>query len=301
MIALSLLIFYLQTVFNVCLPDHNADAFKPPYNDEHSVTTFLLGGFQRWDAAYFMHIAEFGYTYENTLAFFPAFPMLVRFVSNTLLYPLLLISNYSDVLLMSATVINIFLFVKNAEHFYRLGKRVTCNVTVAYMASLLFCINPASVFMSAPYSETLFTYFTILGLLRLEENRKFSATVYFGLSCVTRSNGLLNLGYLLFVLSNKTLKEINNLRKAAMMNMSVMVTIPWIFLSTTVVPYTALIMISLLPFALYQVYCYRLYCAGPYGMEIPEHVVQYGRENGLIVLGDSASRWCNDTIPLAYR
>jgi phosphatidylinositol glycan class V len=36
-----------------------------------------------WDSVYYMRIAECGYEYEQTHAFFPALPLLMHFVANT--------------------------------------------------------------------------------------------------------------------------------------------------------------------------------------------------------------------------
>lgn len=57
--------------------------FNPPslsnigYGDK--IVEALLGGFRRWDGIYMLHVAEYGYTYENSMAMFPLFPLLVRF------------------------------------------------------------------------------------------------------------------------------------------------------------------------------------------------------------------------------
>ncbi|KAL4225387.1 hypothetical protein ACF0H5_016076 [Mactra antiquata] len=296
-----ILIIFLQIIFNICIPDHNAVAFNPPYHDDSSIITLLIGGFRRWDAVYFMHIAEFGYTYESALAFFPSFPLVIRLVSNTFLYPLTFICSYNSVLLISSCLTNMFLFVKNAENLYKLGKHVTKNDYLAYTGALLYCINPASVFMSAPYSETMFTYFTLTGLIYLEENKKLSAAVYIGLSCITRSNGLLNLGYLLYVLGKKILFTIKNLWRSSMKDVTIIAAVLWVIFVTTILPYILLIAICLFPFIMYQYYCYHLFCSNDYMMDdIPDYIVQYGRENDLKVVGDTPSSWCNDTFPLAY-
>lgn len=66
------------------MDDHQSDdIFNPPATEQDKsimdhIVELLLGGFRRWDSIYFIHIAEHGYTYENTLAFFPALPMLTR-------------------------------------------------------------------------------------------------------------------------------------------------------------------------------------------------------------------------------
>jgi phosphatidylinositol glycan class V len=296
-------------LFNTALPDHDAAVFNPGRQVQTAnsktildhIVTFLLGGLKRWDGVYFTHVAEHGYTYENTLAFFPLFPLFVRTFANSVLFPLQFLMSFESVILISSTLVNTLISMKTAEILFKLGKLVTCNDTVAYTASLLFCINPASIFMSAVYSECIFSYLTVTALLKLEEGRKFSAAIYFAFTCLTRSNGLINLGYLAYILVKNALQTLRRLYKAVMVNASMLMTIPWIYFSTTIVPYSLLMMISVLPFIIYQYYCYQLYCMKEYTLEIPDHIMQYARTEGLKLPSDKSSEWCNASLPLAYR
>ena len=197
-------IFVFQIVSNALIPDHEADAFVSPPDPKlprlwgDQIIEFLFQGLVRWDAQYFIHVAEYGYTHENTLAFFPLFPMLVRGIGTVLYIPLQLFCNYHSCLIISAVFLNFFLFVKTAVIFYKLSKDVLHNDILAYKAALLFCINPASIFFTAPYSETTYS-FCLFSALFISENRyTFLCPVKFSLACATRSNGLVNVGFLIY-------------------------------------------------------------------------------------------------------
>ncbi|CAG9566190.1 unnamed protein product [Danaus chrysippus] len=75
-------------VSNILIPDHDAKVFISPEDPTlrssraDNIVQLFVGGMKRWDAQYFIHIAQYGYTYENCLAFFPMFPLIVSKMSN---------------------------------------------------------------------------------------------------------------------------------------------------------------------------------------------------------------------------
>ncbi|KAJ8299185.1 hypothetical protein KUTeg_023245 [Tegillarca granosa] len=205
-------------ISNAIIPDHDAGAFNPPRSKDEQVfildkfISITLGGFVRWDGVYFLHISEYGYTYDNCLAFFPLFPFLVRFISCTILFPLHYIMTYRSVIIISAYLFNQYIFIKSAVLVYRLGKKVLGNEVISYKAALLFCMNPASIFMSAPYSETLFSFLTFSSMLQFEQNQFWSACSI-GLSFITRSNGIITAGFKLHMKVTEFLRQLITMKK----------------------------------------------------------------------------------------
>ncbi|KAH9260666.1 hypothetical protein BASA81_001133 [Batrachochytrium salamandrivorans] len=132
-----------------------------------------------WDGAFHVKIAsERGYLYEQSHAFFPLFP-LVMAVTQQLGYWLTLHGgfNLDDLVVMglAGTAVNTILFLAASVLFYRLSSKVfdsglgkRRHRNIAMRASILFCFNPASIFFSVAYSESLFTVFALAGMLLLQ-------------------------------------------------------------------------------------------------------------------------------------
>jgi phosphatidylinositol glycan class V len=66
---------------------------------------------------------------------------------------------------------------------------------VADVATLLFAFSPASVFMSAPYSESLFALLSLCALLALAQGRIWLGSALVTAAAAARSNGLLLAGF----------------------------------------------------------------------------------------------------------
>ncbi|KAI6222794.1 GPI mannosyltransferase 2 [Aphelenchoides besseyi] len=205
----------VQCIFNAFLTDYPTDAFKgvEPINSTRrdSMIELLVGGLARWDSRQFLQIAEFGYVWESSLAFFPLFPSLLRVFGSGLRE---LIGGLSPVsaMILGGVLLNNVLFVINGLMLFNLCLVLTKSTKESMIAIYVYCFNPASVFFSSLYTESLYFFFVLLALNFLnsrELNTKIEtanwirlpvAACIFSFSFLTRSNGILNVGYLWYPL-----------------------------------------------------------------------------------------------------
>ncbi|XP_052065066.1 GPI mannosyltransferase 2-like [Mytilus californianus] len=291
------LVFILQVVFNILIPDHNADVFNPPYDQskDNPLDTFvhyILGGFIRWDGVYFLHVAEHGYIYENSLAFFPLFPWCVRILANSLFWPMQFVMQYRTVLIVSGFIFNLVIFLKATIVLYRLSESILKSESLAYKATLLFCFNPASIFISAFYSEILFAYLTFSSMLKFEERKGNQSLMFSSLSCLSRSNGLLTAGFELHrrcqnIVIHLLYSKIDFINKI-------------LLVLTEILKVVIYLILFLLPFLMYQFYISDLFCNQSGKWKIPEFLIQYGRQRSYNLVNKTDFDWCNYRIPFAY-
>ena len=255
----------------------------------------LFGGFRRWDAKYFLHIAQHGYTYENTLAFFPLFPLLVRYLAFSLLWPLTFVMGISSVLLLSAVLINFVCFVVSAKVLFQLSKIMYQNERFAYCATQLYCLNPASIFFSAAYSESLFALLTFLALLYYEKKIMFVAAILFFLAGFVRANGTVNCGFFIFSFIHVVFTRYMLMKQTSSV-CRVLTTVARIALA-----YAFYILICLVPFIIFQWYSFYLFCSTNHVYnEIPHQIMDYGFAQNYKVVHVDKPVWCNDSMPMPY-
>ncbi|KAL8457586.1 hypothetical protein ACS0TY_035450 [Phlomoides rotata] len=151
-----------------------------------------------WDGVYFIRIAECGYEYEQTYAFLPLLPLCVSLLSKTVFAPLVHVIGYRAVLALSGYVLNNIVFIIASLYLYWISVIVLKDKEVALRASTLFCLNPASIFYSSIYSESLYAVLSFGGLYHYLKGTYNYATLWFALSGCARSNGVLNAGYICF-------------------------------------------------------------------------------------------------------
>ncbi|XP_025411942.1 GPI mannosyltransferase 2 [Sipha flava] len=272
---LSVLI--LQYLFDILIPDHQAhDVFiSPSFQDEDTssvgrTVTFMFGASLRWDAQYFLHIFRYGYTYENTLAFFPLYPYTLRLL--TAIIP----GHLNTLFLVAAILFNNIIFVLTALVLFNLTLRIYNNTQFAYNSAVLFCFNPASIFFSAPYSESLFAFTTFYGMYLISNENIWRSSLFFGLSALNRSNGLLNAGFLIYFIIQSIVKK-KKLFKCFL-------GICFIFAC----------------FSSFQIYGYYKFCI-PQAHSLDPKVVNYATTNKLIIPNNhSLPPWCGVRIPYTY-
>ncbi|KZV21696.1 GPI mannosyltransferase 2 [Dorcoceras hygrometricum] len=147
-----------------------------------------------WDGVHFLRIAECGYEYEHSYAFLPLLPICIRILSKAVFGPLVPVIGYRAVLGLSGYLLSNTAFVFAALYLYRLSIIVLKDSEVALRASILFSLNPASIFYSSIYSESLYALLSFGGLYHFLNGAGYIATFWLALSGFTRSNGVLNAG-----------------------------------------------------------------------------------------------------------
>ncbi|MFH4984408.1 hypothetical protein AB6A40_011117 [Gnathostoma spinigerum] len=106
-------------------------------------------------------------------------------------------------------------FMISGQLLYTLLLLLTRSAKVSVLGCLVFCFNPASIFFSAAYSESVFTLLTLSGLILLYFDptfpflRHLGAATFFALAFATRANGLLNYGYIMYAVFIETLYDIS--------------------------------------------------------------------------------------------
>ncbi|XP_060534913.1 GPI mannosyltransferase 2 [Cylas formicarius] len=298
----------LQFVANRLIPDHDAGVFTYPAptggrNYCDAAVDYALGGFLRWDAQYFMHIARHGYTYENALAFFPFYPLAVSVAGRTV-SPALIFCQLDSILLAVFVIVNVVVFKHAALALYKLTGALF-DQRLAYGSAVLFCFNPASVFFVAPYTECVFSYLTFQSLTNcLSLHAKYAKPkaafsikdlLYLtpvALSTATRSNGLLNVGFPVYIVACSCLKGL----KPNSPNLNVLRVVKHFAVAVVVAAF------CVLPFAAYQYYCYRMFC-DDFVANVGPAIIEHARRNGFVLPGEFAKHnqsWCHRSMPLAY-
>ncbi|XP_041980484.1 GPI mannosyltransferase 2 [Aricia agestis] len=303
-------VLLLQCIANLVIPDHQANVFISPEDPSLRKTNAdfiidkLLGGLKRWDSQYFIHIAQYGYTYENCLAFYPLFPLIVRYVAFVLNSILGTIFNFHSILLISASLVNLVVFIKSADMLHKLSLRILRSECKAYKSVILYCVNPASIFFTAPYSESLLALMSFYTMFKCTENEtlRFGSIDILsafpaGFSMISRSNGCVNLGFILYTsfknVVEKTFPEI--VYKYKTLKHRIILPILLLPLITSCVALSVTVIIAVMPFLLVQTYNYFKFC-----IHNDHNLPEFLMNTEFVLPGVAESPWCNTSVPFSY-
>src|SRR5918996_120081 len=165
------------------LAERNAATF-----DEPALTRALaepvLAPLARWDAAWYLRIADSGYAGSDArAAFFPLYPLLVRALATPF-------GASPGALLLAAYAVALAAFLAALVLLYRLVS-LELGRPLARPTLLLLAVFPAALYFGAPYSESLFLLLAIGAFYAARTGRCAWAGACAGLASGTRSAGLL--------------------------------------------------------------------------------------------------------------
>ena len=153
----------------------------------------LVAPLARWDAAWYLDIAASGYPAgdDARTAFFPLYPLLVRGLGE-------LAGGSPAASLLAAYLVSLAALLGALVALHRLSV-LELGPSVARSAVLLLCLFPASLFLGAPYSESLFLLCAVGAFLAARQDRFALAGLAGAGASATRSAGLLLLIPLLVI------------------------------------------------------------------------------------------------------
>ena len=238
-------------------------------------------GYMKWDSVYFLSVSLYGYGYEQMLAFLPLFPTAISFLGR--FFTLITFGSLSDlsIILITAVLVNVLAFSLSVVLLYKLTLLLSKSMEFAEVSVLLFCLNPANVFFTVFYTESLYSLLQFAGMYLLYQkdfgNLKYIlAGAVFAAGSATRSNGLTSIGFLLYSYLMEAVNLTRNYQRKS-------TTLQYLFaIGAKTLALAISLMFTVLPFVLFQYFAYTIYCSSsePYTKK-EEH-------------------WCHKTFPISY-
>ena len=167
--------------------------FRPSFiqpMDVHSITTFLhnkniftelfLTPWLRWDTVHYIGIAEFGYNGQKLFSVWPPlYPFLIKAFSTIFQPPILAAITVSNLFFITA----ITLFLKLVSEIF--------DENIAKKSIYCLLLFPASFFLIAPYTESLFLTLCIAVIYLSRKKEWLFAGLLSALAALTRVHGVL--------------------------------------------------------------------------------------------------------------
>ena len=164
-----------------------------PYADTVLSITGLpnwVWGFGNFDGVHYLRIAQNGYTAEFTRAFFPLYPLLIRFI-NFLPKGGLDLRIYTDPsYFYTGMFLSGIFFIPALYFLFKLWKE-EYSQKVANIVLLLLLSFPTAFYFGAVYSEALFLLLTVLVFWFTKKDKFLLAGIFAALAAATKIQGTL--------------------------------------------------------------------------------------------------------------
>jgi len=152
-------------------------------------THLLWDTFARYDSGWYFGIARHGYEFvqggRSNLAFFPVYPLLMRYVG-------LALGGGRQNLYLAGVIISWAAYVLAMVMLYRLG-RTYLPRAAAERAVIFASVFPFAFFYGVVYSEALFLLCTVTAFFGFRTKRWWLGALAGALACATRVNGIMAL------------------------------------------------------------------------------------------------------------
>lgn len=145
------------------------------YLSRFNFENFFWGQWANFDGVHYLAIAQDSYlTTGFVQAFFPLYPLLLRWLGGGL---------------ASGLLISHLFFILSLFVFYKLI-RLDFNKKTAINSILFLVLFPTSFYLVAVYNESLFLFLSLAAFLAMRKKRWFLSALLIGLSSATRITGI---------------------------------------------------------------------------------------------------------------
>ena len=167
-----------------------------------------IWGFGGFDGVHYLRIAQDGYSAVYSPAFFPVFPLLIRFFASLFpKNPSLDTAIYVDPAFFYSGILLSNLFFLLALYFLYKFFRLDFGKKVSQLAVVFLLLFPTSFYFGAIYTESLFLFLVVLALYQARKKIFFLAGVFSSVASAARFAGVFLAPALLFELYLAVVKK----------------------------------------------------------------------------------------------
>lgn len=183
-IIVILCIFWRVSIFVISFLGSKFFTYTPtfPYSDiflKPSGLPEYIWTFGNFDGVHYLNIALHGYNAQFTQAFFPVYPLVIRFLN--IIFP------FSPII--TALSISFIFFVLTTIMFYKL-LRLDYDHKISLWAIGFMLTFPTAVYFGSIYTESLFLFLVLSSLYFARKDRWFFAIFFAAISTATRIVGI---------------------------------------------------------------------------------------------------------------